>query len=82
MLDGAKYPSPQDRLAAAGYRWSAYAENVASGQSTPQSVTEGWMTSADHRANILNATYTELGIGYALDARGRPYFVQVFGTPL
>ncbi len=82
VLDGAKYPSPQDRLAAAGYRWSAYAENVASGQHTPQSVTKSWMTSAAHRANMLNATYTEIGIGYALDARGRPYFVQVFGRPL
>ena len=82
VLDGAKYPSPQDRLTAAGYRWSAFAENVASGQHTPQSVTKSWMTSAGHRANILSATYAELGIGYALDARGRPYFVQVFGKPL
>ena len=82
VLDGARYPSPQDRLAAAGYRWSAYAENVAYGQHTPQSVTESWMTSAGHRANMLNAAYTELGTGYAVDARGRPYFVQVFGKPL
>ena len=40
------------------------------------------MTSAGHRANMLNAAYTELGTGYAVDARGRPYFVQVFGKPL
>jgi uncharacterized protein YkwD len=81
VLDGARYRSPQDRLSAAGYRWSAYAENVAYGQNGPQDVTESWMTSAGHRANMLNAAYTELGTGYAVDAKGRPYFVQVFGKP-
>lgn len=81
-LDGARYPSPQDRLAAAGYRWSAYAENVAAGQHTPQSITDSWMASAGHRANMLSAAYTELGTGYAVDANGQPYFVQVFGKPL
>ena len=82
VLDGARYPSPQDRLAAAGYRWIAYAENVASGQLTPQGVTDSWMASAGHRANMLSAAYTELGTGYAVDANGLPYFVQVFGKPL
>ena len=82
VLDNGPYPGPQDRLAAAGYRWRAYAENIAYGQSGPEDVTESWMTSAGHRANMLNGTYTELGTGYAVDGRGRPYFVQVFGKPL
>jgi uncharacterized protein YkwD len=82
VLNDGPYPGPQDRLAAAGYRWRAYAENIAYGQRGPQDVTESWMTSAGHRANMLNAAYTELGTGYALDGHGRPYFVQVFGKPL
>jgi uncharacterized protein YkwD len=82
VLSDGRYPGPQDRLAAAGYRWRAYAENIAYGQRGPEDVTESWMTSAGHRANILNATYVELGTGYAVDGRGRPYFVQVFGKPL
>jgi len=80
-LPGAKYPNPQDRLAAVGYQWSAYAENVAYGQGTPSAALGAWMGSSGHRANILNAGLTELGTGYATDASGRPYYVQVFGNP-
>ena len=82
VLSNGPYPGPQDRLAAAGYRWRAYAENIAYGQRGPEDVTESWMTSPSHRANMLNGTYTELGTGYAVDGRGRRYFVQVFGKPL
>jgi uncharacterized protein YkwD len=82
VLSDGPYPQPQDRLAAAGYRWRAFAENIAYGQNGPEDVTESWMTSPGHRGNMLNATYTELGTGYAVDGRGRPYFVQVFGKPL
>lgn len=81
VLDDGPYPQPHDRLAAAGYRWRAYAENIAYGQSGPEAVTVSWMESAGHRANMLNAKYTELGTGYAVDRRGHPYFVQVFGKP-
>ena len=82
VLSNGPYPSPQDRLAAAGYRWRAFAENIAYGQRGPEAVTESWMGSAGHRANMLNGAYTELGTGYAVDNRGRTYFVQVFGKPM
>jgi uncharacterized protein YkwD len=81
VLRDGRYPEPQDRLAAAGYRWRAYAENIAYGQRSPEDVTGSWMGSKGHRANMLSGAYTELGIGYAVDDRGRSYFVQVFGTP-
>ena len=35
VLPDARYPEPQDRLAAAGYRWQVYALIVASGQGSP-----------------------------------------------
>ena len=82
VLPNATYPRPEDRLAAVSYRWQAYAENVAVGQRTAAEVVSGWMQSSGHRANIMNATYTEMGAGYARDASGRPYWVQVFGKPL
>ena len=81
VLPGARYPEPADRLSAVGYQWSAYAENVAYGQGSAAGVLDSWMDSSGHRANILNASLTQLGTGYARDAAGRPYYVQVFGRP-
>jgi uncharacterized protein YkwD len=82
VLSDGRYPAPKDRLAAAGYRWRAYAENIAYGQRGAEDVTDSWMGSAGHRANMFNGTYTEIGTGYAVDGRGRSYYVQVFGKPL
>jgi len=81
VLSGAQYPRPEDRLAAAGYQWRAYAENIAMGQGSAAAAMDSWMHSSGHRANILNAGLTEIGIGFARDSAGRPYYVQVFGTP-
>ena len=79
VLSGARYRRPEDRLAAAGYEWSAYAENIAMGQSTAAAAMDSWMHSSGHRANILSTSVTEIGIGFARDSAGRPYYVQVFG---
>ncbi len=81
VLRGARYPDAPDRLAAAGYQWSAYAENVAMGQRTPGEVLRSWMQSTGHRGNILSTNVTEMGAGYAADTAGRIYWVQVFGRP-
>ena len=60
-LDGR---SPFDRMKAAGFKGGAMAENIAVGYSTPAAVMQGWMNSPGHRQNILNCTYTMIGIGY------------------
>ena len=75
------YPTPPDRLAAAGYQWQAYGENLASGYRTAAEAMNGWINSPGHRANIVNGSFTEIGTAYATDAAGRPYYVQVFGRP-
>ena len=80
-LPGARYPQPKDRLAAVGYNWQAYAENVAYGQGNPASAISSWMGSSGHRANILNPGLTEIGTAVANGSDGRPYWVQVFGNP-
>jgi uncharacterized protein YkwD len=81
VIPGARYPEPQDRLSAVGYRWQAYAENVAYGQGSPASAVAAWMGSSGHRANILNPALTEIGTAVARGSDGRPYYVQVFGNP-
>jgi uncharacterized protein YkwD len=82
VLPDAQYPRTEDRIAAANYRWRMLGENVAFGQANAAKVVDSWMHSPGHRTNILNATFTEMGAGYAVDRSGRPYYVQVFGRPL
>jgi uncharacterized protein YkwD len=59
---------------------STVGENVAYGYTTGAAVTNGWMNSTGHRANILNTRYRLLGVGAAQDSQGRWYACQVFGT--
>ena len=61
-------------------RLSTVGENVAYGYSSGQAVTDAWMASPGHRANILKPEYRVIGIGAAQDAQGRWYAAQVFGT--
>ncbi len=56
--------TPGDRIAHAGYRWAAYTENLGAGYGNPDQVFGGWMNSAPHRADILNASVRELGLGH------------------
>lgn len=66
-----------DRYSRVGYSWSTAGENIASGHTTPESVMEGWMNSSDHRANILNCQFEEIGVGLAQPGS---YWTQDFGT--
>lgn len=56
----------------------AYGENIAKGQSSAARVMAAWMSSSGHRANILNARYTKIGI-CAYNYGGIMYWVQLFG---
>jgi uncharacterized protein YkwD len=73
--------SPFDRMTDAGYSYTAAAENIAAGQRTPADVVKGWMNSAGHKKNILNCTYTEIGVGYAKGGSYGTYWTQNFGKP-
>jgi uncharacterized protein YkwD len=60
------------RISAAGYltgaRSYSLGENIAWGSGslgTPQKIVAGWMNSAGHRANILNASFRDSGVGVA-----------------
>ncbi len=53
-------------------------ENIAWGQATPEAVMNAWMNSEGHRANILNAKFTKIGVGYYQNSAGRKYWTQLF----
>ncbi len=60
-----------------GISFRGAGENIAYGQKTPQEVMNGWMNSAGHRANILNANFTKIGVGY-YQQNGVNYWTQLF----
>jgi uncharacterized protein (TIGR03000 family) len=72
----------EDRVKATGYRGYMLGENVSCGPTSAEEVVKGWMNSEGHRANILNGTFTEIGVGVAKNEKGMLYFTQVFGKPL
>ncbi len=55
-------------------------ENIAAGYPTPAAVVDGWMNSTGHKANILNAAFTKMGLGYSTGGGGeyRHYWAQEF----
>lgn len=61
------YGSPFDMMKAYGINYSAAGENIAKGQRSPQEVVNAWMNSSGHRANILNSSYTHIGVGFVED---------------
>lgn len=67
------------RVEAAGYEWSTLGENIARGQFDAASVMESWMNSPGHRANILNCSFKELGVGVHF-GDGGPWWTQNFGA--
>jgi uncharacterized protein YkwD len=76
-----------DRVRRAGYLRGArswrVAENIAWGTgslSSPRAITRAWMDSPGHRANILDGSYREIGIGVAAGAAGRAIYTTDFGA--
>jgi uncharacterized protein YkwD len=76
-----------DRVRRAGYlrgarRWQV-AENIAWGTgalSSPRAITRAWMDSPGHRANILDGSYREIGIGVASGSGARAIYTTDFGV--
>jgi len=72
------YGSPFDMMKKFGITYNAAGENIAMGQPTAASVMTAWMNSPGHKANILSANYTEIGVGVAKNADGTIYWTQEF----
>lgn len=69
------YGSPFQMIKDFGISYRSAGENIARGYATPQAVVNAWMNSSGHRANILNASYTRIGVGYVADGK---YWTQMF----
>jgi len=72
------YGSPFDMMKKFGISYKTAGENIAAGQQTPEEVVKAWMNSPGHRANILNSTYTQIGVGYAKGGSYGVYWTQQF----
>lgn len=69
------YGSPFTMMKSFGLSYRSAGENIAMGYSTPEAVMRGWINSSGHRANILNASFTRIGVGYVADGN---YWTQMF----
>ncbi|WP_264739306.1 CAP domain-containing protein [Cytobacillus firmus] len=69
------YGSPFDMMRDFGVNYSSAGENIAMGQQTPEQVVQAWMESEGHRKNILNGTFTHIGVGYTENGS---YWTQMF----
>ena len=69
------YGSPFQMMKSFGITYRSAGENIARGQQTPQAVVNAWMNSSGHRANILNSSFTHIGVGYVADGK---YWTQMF----
>jgi len=72
-----------DRVNRSGYRWRSLAENLASGQATPEQAVEGWLKSPGHCASLMDARYRETGVAYAYSEASLDgmYWTQLFALP-
>lgn len=68
-----------------GYHFRYAGENLAVNFVDSGDIVDAWMASPDHRANILNADFTQIGIGVAkgtYEGRRAIFVVQFLGVPL
>ena len=69
------YGSPFQMMKSFGITYRSAGENIARGQRSPQAVVDAWMNSSGHRANILNSSFTHIGVGYVASGN---YWTQMF----
>lgn len=72
-------------ISQSGYEFVAAGENLAVNFFDSKDVAQAWMNSPSHRANILNAKFTEIGIATAqgmYKGKEAVFVVQFFGRPL
>lgn len=70
------------RATQAGYFYWRLGENLAAGQLSWERALEMWLRSPTHRANLLDADYRELGVGFSTDesTRYRTAWTQLLGA--
>ena len=72
-----------ERTRRVGYAWRKVGENIAAGQMEAETAMQGWLQSPSHCANLMQPSYTEMGLAFAVNPQSESgvYWVQVFGLP-
>jgi uncharacterized protein YkwD len=80
--DGPGGTDAGQRMAAAGYRWSRWGENLAGGFNRPADVVAAWLDSPSHCRNIMGR-FSQIGLGraYSRGSTYGTYWVQNFASP-
>lgn len=78
---------PWSFITAAGYQYEAAGENLAYGFGTSDQVMTAWISSPEHRANILDADYQDVGFATAnapdyQDTGAETIVVAMYGEPV
>jgi uncharacterized protein YkwD len=76
--------TPVTRVEQAGYGgYLIVGENIAAGAMTAAEVTQGWLDSPAHCENIMDPRFSEIGIGFAVNASSSEliYWTQEFAAP-
>jgi hypothetical protein len=78
---------PWNFITSSGYQYEAAGENLAYGFGSSEQIITAWMHSAEHRANILNADYQDVGFATAnvtnFQGNGpETVIVAMYGEPL
>ena len=78
LLDGT---TVEQNMANFGYQGGTFGENIAAGTETAAEAMQTWQGSAEHNANMLNASFGAIGIGRAYDAGSQYgwYWTTIFG---
>ena len=62
-----------------GISYMSAGENIAAGYATPAEVVEGWKNSPGHYANMIDSSFSKLGVGYYNSGSGYgTYWTQLF----
>ncbi|SFD69209.1 uncharacterized protein, YkwD family [Lentibacillus persicus] len=69
------YGSPFNMMKEFDVAYESAGENIARGQKSPRQTVNAWMDSKEHRENILNESFTHIGVGYTSDGN---YWTQMF----
>jgi uncharacterized protein YkwD len=80
---GSDGSTPAKRVGRAGFaKHRIVGENIAAGAMTASEVTQGWLASAPHCANIMDGRFTLVGIAFAenLHTRSRVFWTQEFAA--
>jgi uncharacterized protein YkwD len=62
-----------------GYNYSYAGENLAIGYKSSSDLVSSWMSSPEHRANILSPKYSDMGLA-VIEGNNSTLVVQMFGS--